>query len=170
MKMPWLTIRGRSPQAPASSACFSLRTLATAVLEGLAEHQLADVVELLRLEADGGADGAGCFPRPNHVAAEQARYAGPPERVSGQLGLATAELGEAVAFEVGERLLATMGVVGGLAVAEEQGSLGHCRDQADWVAMAGAQEASSLSAGMSRRRLANAIPPSMQRQPEEDER
>ena len=125
MKIPWLTISGRSPQAPASSACFSLRTLATAVLEGLSEHQLADVLELLRLEADGGTDGGGGFLRPNHVAAEQARDAGLSERVSGPLGLATAELGEAVAIEVGERLLATMGVVGRLAVAEEQGSLGH---------------------------------------------
>ena len=130
------------------------------LLEGLAEHQLADVVELLRLEADGGADGSGGFPRPNHVAAEQAGDAGPPERVSGPLGLATAELGEAVALEVGERLLAADGRCGRTGRGGETGLAGACRDQVDWMAIAGAQEASSFSAGMSRRRLANAIPPS----------
>ncbi len=90
------------------------------LLEALARGQLADVVDLLRLEAERLADRLRRFLGPPQGAREQAGDPVLAQAGAGGVRLLDALLGQPVALGVGRRLAAAVGVVDRLAVAEEE--------------------------------------------------
>ena len=120
MKMPWPTSSGSSPAGSASSSVLRRRTLRDQLLEGLAVAQLVHVVEDRGLEVECRADRRRGFPRPPHRAADQAGDPLPGKPQGGGSRLLAAALGQQVAIRGRQRLLAGVGVMGRLAVAEEE--------------------------------------------------
>jgi hypothetical protein len=90
------------------------------LLEGLAGGELAGVVDLLGIEAEGIADRLRRFPRPPQRAAEQAGDPVLAQGGAGRVRLPNPLLGQAIALGVRCRLAAAGGVVDRLAVAEKE--------------------------------------------------